>query len=537
MQTKFIEADYCSWIVVNFNPPGLKDRADLYVRGDIQGSLAWNNSAGTCTGWFELPARGEELGYYEITLGNDHQSRVLHRVNIRYTFDKFFFPPRWENINRINTYLARRFNSQVQREILYRYPRYRRDIQLLKITDPAVPMGKKQVILLTARVHNPESGTTASLFRFVKWLLEGNGREFLRDYLFLVIPMVIPLTFEEDPREHAVNREWRDEMVEPDLSAIREKVIDRYLPEVWIDCHTFNAEMDLANKKEMRERYGDYIVAHPPTEQFFDYGFSRDIARRLIRAAEIKGHRHRTRAWFLRWQKDFQKGSFVRPGEKVKTDFDPAGIFSGWDYAFYADRDVYGLTGRTWAAMACDYGYDRCHAVNMCLESKPLHVYWGNGPFHYPRRFADSTVVKLQELCHLGRESFPGQPRPGFPCNLILSDPYQNKSSILLCAWGQNRADLRHSRMTLWRHRRSLQIRLMPSPNKSKATHFQIFCICSISPTPAALRVTPPSGFRSARITLNNRKSPRIPVHQGYLYLPLKIQPGKQNITVHWQKK
>jgi hypothetical protein len=534
MQTKFIEADYCSWMVVNFKPHRGKDAAGFEVRGDIQGPLVWEERAQRYTGWFELPAKGEELGYYEIVTQNDHESRILRRVNILYTFDKHYFPPRWENIDQINGYLARRFTPLVERQIIYSYPRYHRNIQLLKVTDPAVPLTKKQVILLTARVHNPESGTTASLFRFTQWLLEGEGREFLREYLFLIIPMLIPLTFEEDPREHAVNREWREEMTESDLLAIRRKVIDRYRPEAWIDCHTFNAEMDLTNKKEMREQYGDYIVAHAPNEQDFDYEYTRDIARRLIHAAELQGHRHRHRTYFLRWEQNFNKGLFVRPGEKIKTDFDPAGIFSGRDYAVYADRDPYGLNGRTWPAMACDYGYARCHAINLCLESKPLHVYWGQGPFHYPRQFSDSTVVKLQELCRLGRNHFSGQARPGFPCNLIVSDVLQDQSSLILCAWGKDREVIRQSRTELWRHRYSIQIRRESLPEKTNEIRAVIFCVRNIEPTPAALRIKIPTGVRSPKITLNGKKCRPVRVSNEYLFIPLQLKQGKQKFQITW---
>jgi len=536
VQTKSIKADYCSWAIVRFKVrDGQKCAGDLFVRGDIQGPLAWDKSSKAFTGWFELPAKGEERGFYEITAGDEPDPTILQRVNIQYTFDKFYFPPRWENINQLNAYLAKRYAPVVQREILYRYPRYKRNIQLLKITDPSVPQSRKQIIFLTARVHNPESGTTASLFRFTKWLLEGQGREFLRDYLFLIIPMVIPLTFEEDPRLHSVNREWRDDTVEPDLLAIREKVLDRYLPEAWIDCHTFNAEMDLTNKKEMREQHGDYIVAHTPEEQAFDESYSRDIALRLIRAAEAQGHRHRTRSYFLNWERNFKKGPFVKPGERVKTRFHPAGIFSGKDYSFYADRDAYGLNGRTWAAMACDYGYARCHAINLCLESKPLHVYWGRGPFHYPRRFSDSSVVKLQELCRLGREQFPGQPCSGFPCHLLLSDAFENESSVILCAWGKDRQTLRQSRGILWKHRRSIQIHRIEPFVKGKPMHFQIFCIASIKPVAAAVRVKAPSSDTSATITINGREI-RQRAADGFLFIPLVVRQGKQDIKVVWQR-
>jgi hypothetical protein len=531
---KKLPADYCSWIVVEYPSQRIAKDESLSVRGDIVGPLRRSASRKKFTGWFELPAKGEEAGFYEIVAIGPSGMRVLTRIDIEYTFDKFYFSPRWENVNAINAYLVDRYAPFVEREILHRYASVRRDIQLLKITDPSVPVTRKQILFITARIHNPESGTTASLYRFIRWLLDGDGREFLREYLFLMIPMTIPLTFEEDPRGHAVNREWRDDMFEPDLLAVRDKVLDRYAPEAWIDCHTFNAEMDLADKKTMRTQHADYIVAHTPDEEPFDRDYTRAIAHRLIAAAEKHGHIHRHRDYFVNWERTFNAGPFVQPREKIKTEFDPVGIFSGRDYARYADRDPYGLTGRTWPAMACDYGYARCHAVNMCLESKPLHVYWGTGPYHYPRRFSDSSVVKLQELCRLGREHFAGHAKPGLPCNAIVSDPFQKPSSVTLCAWGNDRQQTRQSRATLWRHRRSIQLNRDIKNRSTNSCRVTVFCVRSIESIPAAVRFMLPKQVASAAVTIDGKPCRRMQIIGSYVFVPIRVSQGKKQITVSW---
>jgi hypothetical protein len=191
------------------------------------------------------------------------------------------------------------------------------------------------------------------------------------------------------------------------------------------------------------------------------------------------------------------------------------------------------LNGRTWAAMACDYGYARCHAINMCLESKPLHVYWGQGPFHYPRRFSDSTVIKLQELCRLGRERFGGHFQPGFPCNLVLSDVFQNPSSVVLCAWGQDREMLRQARVTLWRHRRSIQIhRTLTSKGITKTVQVQLYSVCSIKPVSGTLRFTIPAGFHVAKVIINGRTSRSGLSGENFLFVPLWVKQGKQDVSV-----
>jgi len=520
MKNKIIKRDYCS-----FEPIELRCRPGMNIslRGDLNGHLSPKKN-GVYGGIFEYPAKGYEKGYYEIVARRGKALEVLEKVTVKYTFNPLYFPPRWENVDLVNRFLARFYSPYVEREIIYRYPRFRRDIQMLRLTDPSVPRSEKQIILFTGRVHNPESGMTVALYRFIQWLLEGAGRRHLKSYLFLIIPMTIPITFEEDPRQHNVNREWTADMHAKDLIAIRDKVIDKYNPEFWMDCHSFNEKLDLGDKKIAKEKHGDYIVAFPMGEEIFDHQYSLNIARRLIKAAGKKGFVHRS---LDEWLKEFAKGPWVKRGEHLVDRHDPAGIFSMLDYAQYADRGKYGFRGRDWPAMSGEYGYYRCHAVNMCAECRPLHVGGADKEvLHYSARNPDSTLIKLQELCAIGQEHFSGQPVAGFPCQLISTDKTGNSSSAMLTAWGKNRQALRCSRAVLWRNRRSIVLFYERSKQK-----IIIECTRNIT-AQAALRL-PWKGSKTlprARIDGTNVKGQRLA--NNFLFIPFVLKPGRQIIQL-----
>ena len=492
MKTEIISREYCSWepVVVESFDPG----SQIFLRGDLNGPLDFDFNNKCFCGCFEFPAKGSVTGVYEIVCKNGNEENIIRKVQVEYTFNNKYFSPRWENVDLINRFLANHYPC-VKRKVIYRYEKFKRDIQLLSITEPSSDIEDKQIIFITGRIHNPESGMTTALYRFVNWLLH-SGNAFLEKYLFLVVPMTIPLTFDEDPRKHNVNRQWLPEMNDPDLMAIRDKIIDKFLPEIWIDCHSFNDVLPLDNLTEERKICGDYVVAHPVGEMFFDKPCNTEIALQIIRAAEKKGHKHRNEAFFKWWAEHMIKVLPHRPGEKFLTDHHPEGIFSGIDYAKYADRIKFGINGRDWPAMACDYGYFRCHAVNLCLECKPLHVSSGSGTIHYPASFPDSNKVKLQELCRIGQDDFSGQPFSGFPCNIIIPDIDFNNDSAMLCAGGDNRQKIRKSRYILWKNRHSI---VVATQRISEKYTVKIECIAAIQ-CAAILRL---SGTVGGKVTVN----------------------------------
>jgi hypothetical protein len=546
-----IKRDYCSWEGLRVKVPErlLKkgEKTPVRVRGDLNGVLRQSDNQTDFWGFFEYPARNHEQGFYEIIVGTDNTENVLRRIEVDYTFNPLYFPPRWENVSKINKFLVKHYTLYVEREILYRHKKFRRDVQLLRVTDPKVSLRKKQVILISGRVHNPESGMTTALYRFVKWLLDGEGKEHLKNYLFLIIPMTIPMTFEEDPRMHNVNREWTADMVESDLIAIRDQVIDKYVPEMWIDCHSFNNVLEMktrqirnergdakedyqhfipdprhkpnaSERRLFKEKCGDYMVAFPVGEKFFDHEYARKIALRLIKVAKAEGHEHMSCRRFFQ---EFPKGPWIRPGEKMTIETDFAGIFSCKDYASYADRGKYGFNGRDWPAMSCEYGYFRCHAVNFCSECKPLHVRRGKKVYHYSPQYPDSTVVKLKELCDIGLDHFHGQPVSGFPCHLINADVLSDNKSVMLTAWGKDRQELRESRWTLWRNHRSIVLHRL-EPKKLDVT---LECVRNIS-VKAMLRFPRPGRKRTFRVKIDGRTIDNYQVDEEFVFVPFVIKQG-----------
>ena len=534
-QTQNIRREYCAWepMVIKFDgEPG-----ELYLRGDLAGKLNFAVTHNYYYGWFEFPARGEEQNYYEIVRQHsDSTETVVLRANIQYYFDDQYFSPRWENVDQVNIFLAQQYSALVSREIIYTYDNGT-NIQLLRITDNTVALKNKQVILLTGRVHNPESGMTSALYRFIKWLLEQEGQKYLSKYCFLLIPLTIPLTFDEDPRQHNVNREWQAEITEPDLAAIRDLVIDKYIPEIWIDCHSFNEKLMLDNPAEQRKRCGDYIVAHPVGENFFDQKYSEDIALRLIHAGEQHGHLHRDDIFFTWWAKHVAKNLPCREGENISTEHHNAGIFSAKDYAKYADRVKFGVAGRNWPAMACEYGHFRCHAINMCLECKPLHVGTREGTLHYSSNFPNSHVVKLKELCKIGLEYFHGQPFDGFPCNIIVASTSLDTNSLMLCASGDNREEIRRSRRILWQNRHSIIVhQAIWQKTPSNSVLINIECFRKIV-AKAVLRIKPKDPAARFSFISKNNDGININYKDNFCFVPITITQGINSIELRVVEK
>ena len=529
-KTQNIVRDYCSWEPLEISGLPCKRGDSAFVRGDLNGELIPDLERKRFFGVFEYPAKGYEKGYYEVVVKSGKRETVWRKINVKYVFDGDYFSPRWENTDKVNKFFARHYPQYVEREIVYTYTAFGRNIQLLKITDPATALKNKQIIMLTGRMHNPESGMTTLLFRFIKWLLETDrGKQYLKDYLFLILPFTIPLTFEEDPRMHDVNRCWIPEMSEPDLLAIRSKVLDRWVPEIWIELHSFNEVQHLDRPEEKRKRSGDYVVAHPVGEVWFDRPGSRQVAAKAILAAEKAGHEHRNLEFFVEWADSLAHGPYADPGEKIVTEHDPVGIFSAKDYAVYADRCKYGRKGRDWPAMACEYGYYRCHAVNMCFECKPLHVRHEGMVYHYSPDYPNSHLVKLKNICEQGHGAFTGQPVDGFPCNLILADTADNKDSAVLCAWGSDREAMRKSREHLWRKRLEIVVRKRKDENGSTIVAIRKFCSDAVE---AAVRLPFPGKAKLPEIRIGNRLCRSAFRKDGFLFIPLKLQPGDNQIII-----
>lgn len=534
--------EYDSWEVIRQRIPDdliLQPGDRIYVSGDLNGDLTPCSQTGVWSGFFEHPGKGEEKGFYEVNLVRAGDTRVISRTTVRYCFDSLYFSPKWENIDLIGDFLVEKY-AGVEKEILYSYQQFSRNIQLLKITDPAVPLHAKQVIFLTGRIHNAENGTTLSLLRFIKWLLDGEGKQYLSDYLFLIIPMTIPLNMEhEDPRSHDVNREWRIDMTEPDLLAVRDKVLDRYLPEIWIDSHNFNDILDLTKENALRMACGDYVVAHPVGEEYFDWNYSRDIARRMIQAAEKEGHQHRGEAFFVDWAEKLVERGLAPADEEIRTEHDGCGIFSGRDYARYADRIKYGPPGRSFPAMAGDYGYERCHAVNIITETKPASAtrkvmdsdtsIMCYEEAHYPPEYQNSNLLKLQEICRIGREFFTGQAQAGFPCNLLIADSDRTDRSAILTAWGCNYQERRVSRQILWTNRKSIVLKTIRKDNHNSGLEVTVYSTRAISCN-AALRIK--MSEQAAEPIVNGIKSIYHCVKDGYVFVPIFVRQGTQKFQI-----
>ncbi len=432
--------EYSMHLVTTFAaPPG----SPVHVRGDVAGPLVWNDHARCHAGMF-LFVPGEKRGY-DICVKKGDAEEVVESVALEYTRDETELVPTLAEITELGEGLTALFPDRVSVESIYTFPDSGREIKLFILTNRNVPAGKKQNILVTGRLHHWENSGVSALY-LIRELLFGEGRQWLDAYTVLVIPFANPNV--KDPRTIHNNRVWLvDNLVEPDAVAIKERVLDAFKPELWLDMHSG----------------GPFFGAHPVGEEAFDYEWSQRIAEELVRAAEERGAARHLDNW-ASGLRGLKERGLIAEGE-IPADPYVNKVFDARLYAAYYDRLRYGMRGRGFPATATEYGYGHCHCMSFFDESKwfQLKDPWTNTLLSYGAtpEAPMSPVYKLLRLFAMGRERFPGNYHPGLPCTAVLQAANaESKDAVLVFAWSDTGdfEELRRARCLLWRDRKAISL-------------------------------------------------------------------------------
>ncbi len=417
--------------------------SQVYVKGDVNGPLAWNGHARCHAGMF-LFVPGEKQGY-DICVRKGQTEEVLESVFLEYTRDEIELVPTLAEITELGEGLTGLFPGLVSVQSLYTFPDSGREIKLFILTNRNVPAGAKQNIFVTGRLHHWENSGVSALY-LIRELLFGEARKWLDTYTVLVIPFTNPKV--DDPRTIHNNRVWLvDNLVEPDAVAIKERVLDVFKPEFWLDMHSG----------------GPFFGAHPVGEEDFDYAWSQRLAEELVRAAEERGATRHADNWDS-GLRDLRERGLIAEGEVVKDPYVNK-VFDARRYAAYYDRLRYGMRGRDFPATATEYGYGHCHCMGFFDESKWFHLKdpWTNTMLKYGGTPEDpmSPVYKLLRLFSVGRERFAGNYHAGLPCNAVMqAGNAEPKDAVLVFAWSDTGdfEELRHARCLLWRDRKAISL-------------------------------------------------------------------------------
>ena len=285
-----------------------------------------------------------------------------------------------------------------------------------------------------------------SALYLIRELLFSEARKWLDAYTVLAIPFTNPNI--DDPRAIHNNRIWLvNNLIEPDAIAIKERVLDRFKPEFWLDMHSGMP----------------FFGAHPVGEEPFDKEWSQLIAEELVRAAEKQGAARHADNWNIGIRDLTERGLTVK-GE-VLADPCVNKVFDARLYAAYYDRIRYGVRGRAFPATATEYGYGYCHSMSFFDESRWIQIRdpWTKTLLKNGGTPEDpmSPVYKLLRLFPLGQDRFTGNFHAGLPCNAVMqAGNADSKDAVLVFAWSDTGDfdELRSARCLLWRDRQAISL-------------------------------------------------------------------------------
>ncbi len=303
------------------------------------------------------------------------------------------------------------------------------DISLLKITDPAVPDNKKQVILITSLHGGPERTGTTTILHFAEWLLSNDkeAKETRQKQVALLIPIILPVSyFETDAYFNSNNicpytgEDWTHGVSNWDFNTLTYKkadeapevmafinVVDQYKPDVHMDLHGIGVYAQSEQEKQYHEHqmYKGHMMFDVST-----MSYSNSVLRpwdwRITEAMVGAG----------------KEAGF--PSDRAEADAQRLHWIPGLNNLLY---------GKIWAGRprfyTALYAYFRYHTLLVAPE-----VGW-----------EESGVARTKGLIRIGNKIWDGEKTPGYPVNKVHA--FVGK---YVTSWGQDAGELRKSRVELW---------------------------------------------------------------------------------------
>jgi len=284
----------------------------------------------------------------------------------------------------------------------------------------------KQHVLLTSMHSGVEYSGANTLFDLVEKLIDGSSEseKYLKEYVIKIIPVVNPYSYEKGGLENQYRTEFSNDpytdpwtlegVLNPDLnieaSSVQD-VIDRFMPELLIDCHGV-----FFKNQHMRENTGISVhgMCRPHNEIF---------PRRMNEAAIELGYHPE-------YREASQKSPTVLPeysGRKYQTCF--------------------------YKINACSYAYFNYHTLAMTME------------IGYER----SGVARLLKALDMGFEKWPGELYEGFPVNRVLGEGFEG-----LHPYSDKRDVMRLERTALWNAADNITYGILHPQLPGKETFFLV---------------------------------------------------------------
>ena len=272
-----------------------------------------------------------------------------------------------------------------------------RPVYAVQLTDPEADDEQKEHALITALHCGVERNAGTTVFAIIEWLLSEDAlaREVLRRQVVVCMPVPNPDCYIEGTHGNVYGPWTLDGPPKPDAmpEAMAVKAImDEYQPEVHADIHGLSLGFE---KYTMLENSGASY------SNFALRSYHRDVIRRMDEAALAEGY----------------------PSDEQESDAER--LFWG--------PQLDGMKEKLWVGRpqiyAAVYCYHHYHTMLSATE-----VCWER-----------SGVLRHRPLLEVGNGMWPGEPSPGYPTRVILSNNYH-----MVTAYGQTAAARRRSRVELW---------------------------------------------------------------------------------------
>ena len=338
-------------------------------------------------------------------------------------------PPVWppfEKVEAVLKHWAGKHADRMRLETLGRSAQGRA-LYAVRLTDPKTNDADKEHALVTALHSGLERSGSNTVLTIIEWLLSDDAavREVLRRQLVVALPIPDPDRYEAG-KVSLVYNQWtldgpRDPERSPEAMAVK-RVMDAIQPDVHADLHGTN--LDFAQYIMFENSGASYSnVALRP--------YHRDIMRQMDEAALAEGF----------------------PSDLAESDGER--LFWGPDLDAMKSKLWLGRA-RAYAAIYC---YHRYHTLVSASEAG-----WER-----------SGLARHRRLLQIGNETWPGEPAPGYPTRVVMSNTHG-----MLTAYGATAAARRTSRVELWNKLPQLTLGLLDPVVEGRS-----MCVCAVSPAAA----------------------------------------------------
>ena len=300
------------------------------------------------------------------------------------------------------------------------------DIPAVVVTNASIPAEEKQNAIITLARHGQERGARVIGPEILNYLISDDAREIRDKQCVIVVPVANPEGFIKD--------EFNSSMYGiTDLEKkIWGKLCSLYVPDMMTDYHS------LGKSSGPKYDRGDVEVIIPAntTRWGMDEQVHQYVANKMVETAAEKG-------WPFEIH-TLEDLSFYYFGDPTGTGKFPQRYLQEKVFLLHIQnpQEHYDLYSNYTNGPA----YLKWHTLVFGIETNHWAIGVDNG-------LAESGLVPVQALLHMGNNRFPWEQDYGYPTNILVGD-----FRISIRPTGKNPGERRISREKIWRERANFDV-------------------------------------------------------------------------------